>query len=168
LLKDLGKLRETKSRGAIRFFAQDVTAVLWVALTLRDQKPSLTARQFRIRASRLERQLDQLLDPRRKLTDPDNWRLAQHLHKQCAHLFRFLYIEGLDATNNQAAHAPPSGHYAEDHRLQPRGARRFRTFDLGQRLGDLSPTRCIPTGRIGQTPTHINLGTLGLLPPPAS
>ena len=101
LLNDLGQLRETKTRGAVRF-AQDVMVVLRAALALRAQKPSLTQRQFRRRAGRLERQLDRLIDARRQWTDADNRRLARRLRKQRAHLFRFLYTPDLDATNNHA------------------------------------------------------------------
>lgn len=101
LLKDLGELCATKTRRAI-CFAQDVTAVLRATLTLRDEQPLLTTRQFRLRANQLERRLDRLIDRQRNLTDPDNHRLTQRLRKQRAHLLRFLYLDILDATNNQA------------------------------------------------------------------
>lgn len=101
LLKDLKAMRESKTRGAVRF-AQDLTAVLRAALTLRDQKASLTPAEFASRAEHLEQQLDGLIDVRRRLTDPDNVRFAKRLRKHRQHLLRFLYVEGLDATNNQA------------------------------------------------------------------
>ncbi len=76
LLQNLGKLRETKTHGAIRF-AQDVTAVLQAALVLRDEKPTLTPRQFRRRANQLERCF---APPRPSLTlarDPDqSWNVG--------------------------------------------------------------------------------------------
>jgi uncharacterized coiled-coil protein SlyX len=101
LLKDLRQMRTTKTRGAVRF-AQDVTAVLQAALALRDQQPHLTARTFRGRVTALEKRLDRLIAPHRKLTDPDNQRFAKRLRKQRPHLLRFLHTAGLDPTNNQA------------------------------------------------------------------
>lgn len=94
-------MRATKTRGAVRF-AQDVTAVLQAALALRDQKPHQAAKTFRAGVSALERRLDRLIDPHRKLTDPDNRRFAKRLRKQRPHLLRFLHVDGLDPTNNQA------------------------------------------------------------------
>ncbi len=170
LLKDLGKLRETKTRGAIRF-AQDVTAVLRAALAVRDEKPNLTPRQFRRRANQLKRRLDRLIDPQRQLTDPDNRRLAQRLRKQRAHLFRFLDLDGLDATNNQAERMLRPAvitRKTNGCNRTPRGARahailasvlvtcRQQGVSLLQALVQLQRT------------SQINLGTLGLLPPPAS
>lgn len=101
LLKDLKTMRETKTRGAVRF-AQDVTALLRDALALRDQQATLAPPAFQTRAAELEARLDRLIDPHRCLTDPDNQRFAKRLRKHRAHLFRFLYVDGLDPTNNQA------------------------------------------------------------------
>jgi uncharacterized coiled-coil protein SlyX len=101
LLKDLSVMRTTKTRGAVRF-AQDVTALLRDALALRDQKPHLAVKRFRAQAMALEQRLDRLIDPKRKLTDPDNRRFAKRLRKQRPHLLRFLHADGLDPTNNQA------------------------------------------------------------------
>ncbi len=101
LLKDLSALNESKTGGAVRF-AREVTDMLRAALQLRDQKPSLPAADFAAQAARLEARLDALIDSRRQLTDADNVRFAKRLRKHRAHLLRFLYVEGLDATNNQA------------------------------------------------------------------
>jgi transposase len=101
LLKDLSELNESKTGGAVRF-ARDVTDVLRAALRLRDHKPSLTPADFAAQASQLEAQLDALIDARRQLTDADNLRLAKRLRKHREHLLRFLYVDGLNATNNQA------------------------------------------------------------------
>ena len=46
--------------------------------------------------------MDQLIDEKRRLTDPDNARFAKRLRKHRQHIFRFLYVDDLDATNNQA------------------------------------------------------------------
>jgi hypothetical protein len=101
ILKDLSRMEETKVRGAVRF-AQDVIAVLRTALALRDQKPTLSEADFAARTAPIEARLDQLIDPQRRLTDPDNARLAKRLRKQRAHLLGFLYVDGPDATNNHA------------------------------------------------------------------
>jgi len=101
LLNDLSELNESKIGGALRF-ARDVTAVLRAALTLRDQKPTLAPADFAVQAAHLEAQLDALIDTRRQLTDADNIRFAKRLRKHRQHLLRFLYVDGLDATNNQA------------------------------------------------------------------
>lgn len=101
LLKDLSELNERKTGGAVRF-AREVTAVLRAALQLRDQKASLPAADFAAQAAQLEARLDALIDTRRQLTDADNARFAKRLRKHREHLLRFLYVDGLDATNNQA------------------------------------------------------------------
>lgn len=101
LLNDLSELNESKTGGAVRF-ARDVTAVLRAALQLRDHKPSLPPADFAAQAAALEARLDALIDTRRQLTDADNVRFAKRLRKHRAHLLRFLYVDGLDATNNQA------------------------------------------------------------------
>ena len=101
LLKDLSEMRATKTRGAVRF-AQDVTAVLRAALALRTQKATLAPAQFAHQVTQLEQKLDTLIDSHRRLTDPDNLRFAKRLRKHRAHLLRFLYLDEVDATNNQA------------------------------------------------------------------
>jgi len=101
LLRNLADLRDSKSRGAIRF-AQDLMQLLRDALALRDEKPKLTALRFERRAAEIEQRLDWLIDEQRHFTDPDNERMAARLRKHRDHLLRFLYVEGLDATNNQA------------------------------------------------------------------
>lgn len=79
-----------------------MTAVLRAALTLRDQKPALTPADFAAQAAQFEARLDALIDTRRQLTDADNLRFAKRLRKHREHLLRFLYVDGLAATNNQA------------------------------------------------------------------
>jgi transposase len=101
LLKDLSELNASKTAGAVRF-AQDLTRVLRAALTLRDHQPMLAPADFAAQAAQLEAELDALIDIRRQLTDADNIRFAKRLRKHRQHLLRFLYVDGLDATNNQA------------------------------------------------------------------
>jgi transposase len=101
LLKDLNQMEAAKTRGAVRF-ARDVSALLRQALALAKQKASLTSETYDQRCAELEAALDQLIDHRRRFTDPDNARFAKRLRKHRDHLLRFLYTDGLDATNNQA------------------------------------------------------------------
>ena len=101
LLKDLKELTETKVRGAVRF-ARVVKELLQSALMLKAQKDQLSDRQYARQANALEVRLDELIDAKRQLTDPDNARFAKRLRKHRQHVFRFLYVDELDATNNLA------------------------------------------------------------------
>ena len=101
LLKDLKELTETKTRGALRF-ARDVKALLQAALELKAQKAQLAEARYAQQAEALETRLDELIDTKRKLTDPDNLRFAKRLRKHRQHILRFLYVDKLDATNNLA------------------------------------------------------------------
>lgn len=101
LLKDLSPMEAEKTRGAVRF-AQAGMAVLRAALGLREQKLTLSPEAFAAQAAAIEQRLARLIDEKRRLTDPDNVGRAKRLRKQREHLLRFLYVEGLDATNNQA------------------------------------------------------------------
>jgi transposase len=172
LLKDLSALRQTKQRGAVRF-AQDVTKVLRAALTLRDQKAQLTDRQFRTRAGRLERRLDRLIDERRQLIDPDNVRFAKRLRKQRAHLFRFLYDAQVEATNNRAE--PRSVLRPAVITRKTNGCNRTEKGAQAHAILASVLATCRQQGvplldtlvKLQRAP-YVNLGTLGLLLPPAS
>ena len=83
-------------------FAQQMTALLQDALRLKAEKPHLDPFTFANRARSLETRLDTLITDRRHFTDPDNARFAKRLRKHRPHWLRFLYVDGLDATNNQA------------------------------------------------------------------
>ena len=101
LLRNLSEIEASKTRGAVQF-ARNVTALLREALQLKAEKPDLPEKMFIERATALEERLDQLIHTRRRFTDPDNARFAKRLRKHREHLLRFLYVDGLDATNNQA------------------------------------------------------------------
>jgi transposase len=101
LLRNLSEIEASKTRGAVRF-ARDVTALLRDALQLKTEKPQLPAAVFAERAATLEERLDRLIHERRQFTDADNARFAKRLRKHRPHLLRFLYVDELDATNNQA------------------------------------------------------------------
>lgn len=101
LLKDLRQLESEKTRGAVRF-AREVTQVLQDALALDKQRDALPPDEYAQQCEQLENRLDPLIHRDRRFSDPDNLRLAKRLRKHRPHLLRFLYIDGLDATNNQA------------------------------------------------------------------
>jgi len=101
LLKDLKAMEESKTGRAVRF-AQQLTALLRAALALKKEKPNLDPVTFAQRAQDLETQLDTLISMHRNLKDRDNLRFARRLRKHRPHLLRFLYVDGLDATNNLA------------------------------------------------------------------
>lgn len=101
LLKDLKAIKDSKAGPAVRF-AQEVTAVLQAALALKADKPHLAASLFSQQARSLEERLDGLIDTQRQLKDADNARFAKRLRKHRPHLLRFLYLDELDPTNNQA------------------------------------------------------------------
>ena len=101
LLKDLNEMEESKTGRAVRF-AQQLTTLLRAALALKAEKSCLDPASFTQRAQALETQLDALISKQRNLKDRDNLRFARRLRKHRPHLLRFLYVDGLDATNNHA------------------------------------------------------------------
>jgi hypothetical protein len=101
LLRNLSEIAADK-RGRAVCFSRDVTALLRKAMALQKEKPSLSPEIFGQRAADLETRLDALIDNKRRMTDPDNVRFAKRLRQHRPHLLRFLYVEGLAATNNQA------------------------------------------------------------------
>ncbi len=101
LLTDLKDMQASKTGRAVQF-ARQMTALLHEAMQLKVEKSGLDPFTFVQRARALETRLDLLITARRRLTDPDNLRFAKRLRKHRPHLPRFLYVNGLDATNNQA------------------------------------------------------------------
>jgi transposase len=101
LLRNLSEIEEGKTGRAV-CFAQDLTHLLQAALALKAEKASLDPAVFSQRTQALETQLDTLIAPQRRLKDADNVRFAKRLRKHRPHLLRFLYVDELDATNNQA------------------------------------------------------------------
>jgi hypothetical protein len=94
-------MEESKTGRAVRF-AQQLTTLLRAALALKAEKACLDPSAFIQRAQALETQLDTLISKQRNLKDRDNLRFARRLRKHRPHLLRFLYVDGLDATNNHA------------------------------------------------------------------
>jgi len=101
LLCDLKDMQESKTGRALHF-ARQMTALLQEAIRLKAEKPNLDPFTFANRVHALETRLDPLIADRRRFTDPENARFAKRLRKHRPHLLRFLYVDGLDATNNQA------------------------------------------------------------------
>jgi transposase len=101
LLRELQEMQANKSGRALHF-ARQVTIVLHEAVALKAQKSSLDPFSFFQRARDLESRLDTLIGRQRRLRDRDNARFAHRLRKHRPHLLRFLYVDDLEATNNQA------------------------------------------------------------------
>lgn len=101
LLTDLKEMKESKTGRALHF-ARQLSLLLREAMALKVRKSSLDPFTFFQQARALETRLDQLIAPQRRLTDRENARFAKRLRKHRPHLLRFLYIDDLEATNNQA------------------------------------------------------------------
>ncbi len=99
-LRELSKLSQEKTRGAVRFPRE-----LLGALRLKEEKPRLNEAEFQVRFRALEERLDALIGEKRRFSDPDNARMAKRMRKQREHLFTFLQMEGVEATNNRAERA---------------------------------------------------------------
>ena len=96
--------KDLSPTGNCRMCVVEVTnsRFLQAALELKTKKEQLPAAQYARQARMLEARLDELIDIKRKLTDPDNLRFASRLRKHRSHILRFLYVDELDATNNLA------------------------------------------------------------------
>ena len=88
--------------GAAAVFAQQVLALLRSALRLaqRFSAGQLSPRGFASARGQLEHRCDRLLA--RRLSNPDNLRLAKHLHTHRQALFPFLYHPNVPPTNARA------------------------------------------------------------------
>jgi len=104
LLHELAQLEREKSRAAVRL-PRALLSVLREALQLKADQPQLEETELRERCQALEARLDALISPRRHFSDPDNARMAKRLRKQRAHLFTFLTMDEVEATNNRAERA---------------------------------------------------------------
>jgi transposase len=104
LLQRCKTLLSVAVRGAA-VFPHQVQRLLWKALALRDRRDAgaISRHGLAVAVGRLEARLDRLLAWTR--THPDNERFAKHLDHHRRHLFTFLRIPGLDATNYRAEQA---------------------------------------------------------------
>jgi transposase len=101
LLRRAYELRETATRGAVRF-PRAIAHLLQAALRLRDRHGSgeVSAWGLAIARSRLANQLDDLVGSFK--TNRANECFAKHLWNHLDQLFTFLEVPGLDATNWRA------------------------------------------------------------------
>lgn len=102
LIRNAKDIEKTKSRGAVRF-PRAVQRMLQAAIRLKRRQDQLSPHGYAVARGRLEAALDRLLES--ALTDPDNARFAQRLHKHRDRLFVFLYHDAVQPTNNAAERA---------------------------------------------------------------
>ncbi len=135
LIRAAAELEREKSRGAVRF-PRAVAALLRAARALARDRDELDGSAFAARRREIEAQMDRLLDERRHFTDPDNARLAKRLRRQRRHLFTFLELPEVEATNNRAERMiRPAVNRAQDGRLQQEPAGGANPRGAGQRAG---------------------------------
>jgi hypothetical protein len=102
LLKRCSEIEQSKSRGAVRFSRQ-VAALLRRAMALKRHRGTISEHGYAVFRGKVHAELDHLLAV--TYTDPDNARLAKLLRKHRDSVLRFLYHDGVDATNNLAERA---------------------------------------------------------------
>ncbi len=102
LIRNAKDIENTKKRGAVRF-PRAVQRLLQAAIRLKRRQDQLSPHGYAVARGRLEAALDRLLSG--ALTDPDNARFAQRLHKHRDRLFVFLYHDAVQPTNNAAERA---------------------------------------------------------------
>ena len=86
-------------------FPRRVKEILQEGLEVRDRRDAgeISARTAARKADKLQERMVELTGPVK--TNPDNERFAAHLFRQQLHLFTYLRIEGIDATNYRAEQA---------------------------------------------------------------
>jgi hypothetical protein len=87
---------------AHRVLGTEMTAVLKDALALGRQRHELAAPDYAQAAMLIEGRLDKLIADYPIDGDDDGARMVRHLTKHRAHLLRFLYVTGVEPTNNDA------------------------------------------------------------------
>lgn len=102
LIRNAKDIEETKKRGAVRF-PRAVQRLLQAAIRLKRRKDQMSPHGYAVARGRIEAAMDRLLSG--ALTDPDNARFAQRLHKHRDRLFVFLYNDVVQPTNNAAERA---------------------------------------------------------------
>jgi transposase len=104
LLRRCHEMLETATRGAV-IFPRRVKEILQEGLEIRDRRDAgeISARTAARKADKLQERMAALTEPVK--TNPDNERFAAHLFRQQSHLFTYLRLEGIDATNYRAEQA---------------------------------------------------------------
>lgn len=104
LLRRCHELLEVARGGAV-LFPRKVKAILREGLQVRDRRDAgaISARTAAGKANQLQQRMVELTEPVK--THPANERFAAHLFRQQRHLFTYLRIPGIDATNYRAEQA---------------------------------------------------------------
>ncbi|RPI34122.1 MAG: IS66 family transposase, partial [Hyphomicrobiaceae bacterium] len=104
LLRRCHELLETARGGAV-IFPRKVKAILQEGLAVRDRRDAgeISARTAARKADQLQARMAKLTEPIK--SHPANERFAAHLFGQQLHLFTYLRIPGVDATNYRAEQA---------------------------------------------------------------
>ena len=97
LLRRCGELQRDKA-GSAAVLSRRVAGLLRGAMTLREQRTRLGEQHYVRACARLEAALDRVLSGEQ--SDADNARLVKLLKKHRGRLLTFLYVEGLEPTNN--------------------------------------------------------------------
>jgi len=102
LLKRCSEIGATQS-GAALAFSQQVAHLLRRGIQLKKRQAEMSPHGYRVARGKLEAALDRLLA--QEVTDPENAKLAKLLTKHRHRLLTFLYVEGVQPTNNAAERA---------------------------------------------------------------
>jgi transposase len=104
LLRRCRELLEVATGGAV-LFPRRVKEILREGLEVRDRRDGgeISARTAARKAGQLQKRMAKLTKPVK--TNPDNERFSAHLFRQQLHLFTYLRLEGIDATNYRAEQA---------------------------------------------------------------
>jgi transposase len=104
LLQRCRELLDVATGGAV-LFPRRVKAILQEGLHVRDRRDDgkISARTAKRKADELEQRMVELIEPVK--THLANERFAAHLFRQQHHLFTYLRIPGIDATNYRAEQA---------------------------------------------------------------
>jgi transposase len=101
LLRRCHELLHVATGGAV-IFPRRVKAILLEGLEVRNRRDAaeISARTATRKARQLQKRLADLAEPIK--TNPANERFAAHLFRQQRHVFTYLRVEGIDATNYRA------------------------------------------------------------------
>jgi transposase len=104
LLRRCQELLDVAKGGAV-VFPRRVKQILQEGLEVRDRRDrgEISARTAQRKAGQLQERMVKLIEPPK--THPANERFAAHLYREQSHLFTYLRIEGIDATNYRAEQA---------------------------------------------------------------
>jgi transposase len=104
LLRRSHELLET-AKGRAGVFPRQVKETLQEGLEVRDRRDAgkISPKTATRKARQLQERMVELTE--RPKSNPDNERFAAHLFRQQSHLFTYLRIQGIDATNHRAEQA---------------------------------------------------------------